>query len=45
MRLDRRPDWDLVERLLEEGYRMVAPRRALEQLDTARPRPEPETAC
>ena len=33
MRLDRRPDWDAVESLLEEGYRMVAPKRALKQLD------------
>ncbi|MGH0030749.1 MAG: MmcQ/YjbR family DNA-binding protein [Myxococcota bacterium] len=33
MRLDRRPDWDAVESLLLEGYRMVAPKRALKQLD------------
>ena len=33
MRLDRRPDWGLVENLLEEGYRMVAPKRALKLLD------------
>ena len=33
MRLDRRPDWGLAETLLEEGYRMVAPKRALKQLD------------
>ena len=33
MRLDRRPDWDTVEELLLEGYRMVAPKRALKQLD------------
>ena len=33
MRLDRRPDWEMVESLLEEGYRMVAPKRALKQLD------------
>jgi hypothetical protein len=33
MRLDRRPDWSLVESLLEEGYRSVAPKRALKLLD------------
>ncbi len=33
MRLDRDPDWELVEQLLEEGYRMVAPKRALAVLD------------
>lgn len=33
MRLDRKPDWDAVEELLLEGYRMVAPKRALKQLD------------
>ena len=26
-------DWGLVESLLEDGYRMVAPKRALKQLD------------
>lgn len=33
MRLDKRPDWELVESLLLEGYRAVAPKRALRQLD------------
>lgn len=33
MRLDRDPDWQVVERLLEEGYRMVAPKRAVKLLD------------
>ncbi len=33
MRLDRRPDWDAVEALLLEGYRMVAQKRALKKLD------------
>lgn len=33
MRLDRRPDWDAVAALLEEGYRAVAPKRALKRLD------------
>ena len=35
MRLDRRPRWSLVEELLLEGYRSVAPKRALKQLDEA----------
>jgi hypothetical protein len=35
MRLDRRPKWDVVEELLLEGYRTVAPKRALKQLDEA----------
>lgn len=33
MRLDRRPNWDAVAGLLEQGYRLVAPKRALKQLD------------
>jgi hypothetical protein len=33
VRLDRGADWDMVEGLLEEGYRSVAPRRALKLLD------------
>jgi len=33
VRLDRGADWEMVESLLEEGYRMVAPKRALKQLD------------
>ncbi len=33
MRLDRDPDWDIVEELLEAGYRMVAPKRAIAILD------------
>jgi hypothetical protein len=33
MRVDRRPDWGVVEDLLLQGYRMVAPRRALRALD------------
>jgi hypothetical protein len=33
VRLDRGVDWGAVEQLLEAGYRMVAPRRALAQLD------------
>ena len=35
MRLDKRPKWSLVEELLLEGYRSVAPKRALKQLDEA----------
>ena len=34
MRLER-ADWGVVENLLEQGYRMVAPKRALKQLDEA----------
>jgi len=33
VRLDRGADWDMIEGLLEEGYRSVAPKRALKQLD------------
>jgi len=33
IRLDARPDWKVVAGLLEEGYRMVAPKRALKKLD------------
>lgn len=32
MRLDRDPDWETVERLLEQGYRQVAPKRAIASL-------------
>lgn len=33
VRLDKGVDWDQVRFLLLEGYRMVAPKRALAQLD------------
>jgi hypothetical protein len=33
VRLDRGVDWDMVEDLLQDGYRMVAPKRALKQLE------------
>jgi len=33
IRLDRGIDWGTVESLLWEGYRQVAPKRALKQLD------------
>ncbi len=36
VRLDRKIEWGLVESLLEDGYRMVAPKRALKQLDEER---------
>ena len=36
MRLDRKIEWGLVEALLEDGYRMVAPKRALKELDASR---------
>jgi hypothetical protein len=32
IRLDRDANWGVVEQLSEEGYRMVAPRRALRKL-------------
>jgi hypothetical protein len=35
VRLDREVDWEMVASLLEEGYRMVAPRRAVAKLDAA----------
>ncbi len=35
VRLDRGADWGMVESLLLEGYRMVAPKRALKQLDAS----------
>ncbi len=35
VRLDRDIDWDLVEGLLLDGYRAVAPKRALKILDDA----------
>jgi hypothetical protein len=33
IRLDRRPDWGVVAGLLEQGWRLVAPRRALAERD------------
>ncbi len=33
IRLDRKVEWGVVAGLLEEGYRMVAPKRALALLD------------
>lgn len=33
IRLEGKVDWDVVAGLLEEGYRMVAPKRAIKQLD------------
>ena len=33
MRLDRDVDWEEVADVLEDGYRMVAPKRALAKLD------------
>jgi len=35
VRLDRDPDWEMIEGILEDGYRMVAPKRALKKLDSA----------
>ena len=39
IRLDRGADWEMIASLLEEGYRSVAPKRALRALD------EPQSAC
>ena len=36
VRLDRKIEWGMVEALLEDGYRMVAPKRALKALDETR---------
>ena len=36
VRLDRDPDWQMVEELLEDGYRMVAPKRAIQALESRR---------
>jgi hypothetical protein len=33
VRIDTGADWGMIESLLEEAYRMVAPKRALKQLD------------
>jgi len=33
VRLDRDIDWEVVAGLLEEGYRTVAPKRAIKLLD------------
>ena len=33
VRLDRKIDWGTLASLLEEGYRLVAPKRAIKQLD------------
>jgi hypothetical protein len=41
VRLDRAVDWDVGAGLLEEAYRMVAPRRALAALDARRARNAP----
>ena len=34
VRLDRKPDWDGIADLIEESYRMVAPKRVLAMLDS-----------
>ena len=33
IRLDRKVDWELVAEVLEEGYRLVAPKRAIAKMD------------
>jgi len=36
IQVERAVDWDVVEGLLEEGYRLVAPRRAIAELEASR---------
>ena len=36
VRLDMEVDWGVVAGLLEEGYRLVAPKRLLQELDRER---------
>lgn len=33
VRLDKKPDWGVVSGLIERGYRMVAPKRLLKELE------------
>jgi hypothetical protein len=33
VRLDRDPDWDVIADILEDAYRMVAPKRLLAEID------------
>ena len=35
VRLDRKPDWNEIAGIVEEAYRMVAPKRAIKLLDEA----------
>ena len=34
VRLDKKPDWSVVSAVVEQGYRLVAPKRLLAQLET-----------
>jgi len=36
VRVDRDVDWGLLEDILEQGYRQVAPKRAIAQLDASK---------
>ncbi len=36
VRLDRKPDWAVVAEIVEDAYRLVAPKRVLRELDDAR---------
>lgn len=38
VRIDRGPDWEIVAALVEDAYRLVAPRRLVAELDAARAR-------
>ena len=44
IRVDRDVDWDLIADLLEDGYRSVAPRRAIRLLDTVQQETDRERA-
>lgn len=33
MRVDRDPEWRVIEQLLEDGYRLVAPKRAIAEFE------------
>lgn len=33
VRLDKKPDWSMLSGLIERGYRMVAPKRCLKELE------------
>jgi len=33
VRLDKKPDWGMLSELLEDGYRLVAPKRLVRELD------------
>jgi hypothetical protein len=42
VRIDRDPDWDEVASILEDAFRLVAPRTLVARLDAERPVPPSE---